>query len=556
MGKQERIEGPYGGKDITLKEGMLFRGDQWIVPSQHHREFIEMAHESPGAGHPGPETTWQRVERVGWWPSLREDARDFCASCLVCATNNPDPKKRKVSLGHIRRVEGPWQSIQIDYIGPLPPAAGGYKYCLVLVDIFTKWVEAFPCRTATATGTARILVREVFSRWGLPQFVESDQGSHFTGQVMQATLKVLGIKAKWHVAYNPQSSGPVERLNRTIKERIRKETGSSPNRWVEILPLVLMGIRASQSRSTGYSPHELMTGRVMRTPIHVRVPSLTEGQLKEVNRDKFAKKLMEQLKEINWQAAFNMGTQHRRNKLLLEPHTTQEWAIGDQVMVRNFARVGAFEPLYAGPYSIVDKASPMVYAVQLPRKIKWFHVNQCKLFDPTRAGKSKLGGGLGVIIEKPPAELTAVGEVPNSTTTQPVARCCPEGAVPKRPTVLQAPSPGTVMTPKPLPVGQVACLSIEAKEAEEGEISPWAWEPVRGRRSNRVSKPPVRWSPSHLPVTRSRSKGARVGGSAEGSPNPVGEGAARGSPNPREGTVWPELFDQTGGLPPFSGAQF
>jgi len=95
------------------------------------------------------------------------------------------------------------------------------------------------------------------------------------------------------------------------------------------------------------------------------IPALTEGQLREVNRNKFAKGLFEQLKHVYWQAARNMGAQHQRNKLLLEPRTHREWAVRDQVMVRSYARVGVFEPLYAGPYNIVDKASPMVYAIQL-----------------------------------------------------------------------------------------------------------------------------------------------------------------------------------------------
>uniref|UniRef100_UPI00398E7B58 zinc finger protein 419-like n=1 Tax=Pristiophorus japonicus TaxID=55135 RepID=UPI00398E7B58 len=72
-----------------------------------------------------------------------------------------------------------------------------------------------------------------------------------TRKVMQETLKVIDIKGKWNVAHNPQLSGLVERLNRTIKERLRKETGDSPKEWVEVRPLVLMGIRASQSKSTG-----------------------------------------------------------------------------------------------------------------------------------------------------------------------------------------------------------------------------------------------------------------------------------------------------------------
>lgn len=303
----EQVEGLYSKAALSIKEGMLFHAEQWVVPQQHRREFLQLALEGPGAGHPGPEVTWQWIEQAGWWPGLRDDVREFCASCFICAANNPDPQKRKAPMGHVRRVEGPWQSIQIDYIGPLPTTQRGYKYCLVLIDVFSKWVEAFPSKTATALGTAKILVREVFSRWGLPRFVESDQGSHFTGQVMQNTLMLLGIEGKWHVAHNPQSSGIVERMNRTLKERLRKEAMGSPQKWAEVLPLVLMGIRASQSKSTGYSPYELMTGRVMRTPTHVLAPVLTEGQLEEVKRDRFVQNLFKRLKQVHglgtWEAS-------------------------------------------------------------------------------------------------------------------------------------------------------------------------------------------------------------------------------------------------------------
>ncbi|GCB75178.1 hypothetical protein scyTo_0017308 [Scyliorhinus torazame] len=55
--RQEKIEGPYEAADIIVREGMLFEGDKWVVPFLCHKEFLQPAHESPGAGHPGPETT-------------------------------------------------------------------------------------------------------------------------------------------------------------------------------------------------------------------------------------------------------------------------------------------------------------------------------------------------------------------------------------------------------------------------------------------------------------------------------------------------------------------
>uniref|UniRef100_UPI00398E494B mucosal pentraxin-like n=1 Tax=Pristiophorus japonicus TaxID=55135 RepID=UPI00398E494B len=101
-----------------------------------------------------------------------------------------------------------------------------------------------------------------------------------------------------------------------------------------------MRIRASQSKSTGYFPYELMTGRAMRTPTHVLAPVLTEGQLREANRDSFVENLFEHLKQIHSHIANNMVKQHRSNRLQLEPCQQEsrkhhEWEIGDQVMPKD-----------------------------------------------------------------------------------------------------------------------------------------------------------------------------------------------------------------------------
>jgi hypothetical protein len=43
--------------------------------------------------------------------------------------------------------EGPFEHIMMDFIELSP--CQGYKYCPVIVDAFSKWVEAFPCRHPT-----------------------------------------------------------------------------------------------------------------------------------------------------------------------------------------------------------------------------------------------------------------------------------------------------------------------------------------------------------------------------------------------------------------------
>eukprot|EP00061_Rhincodon_typus_P014164 g41025.t1 len=57
------VEGPYGVPEIDNREGMVFNGDKWVVLQQYLREFLQLAHEGPGVGHPRPETTWQKANR-------------------------------------------------------------------------------------------------------------------------------------------------------------------------------------------------------------------------------------------------------------------------------------------------------------------------------------------------------------------------------------------------------------------------------------------------------------------------------------------------------------
>ncbi len=103
----------------------------------------------------------------------------------------------------------------MDFIGPLPSAKGGYRYCLVIIDKFSKWVEAIPTRNNSANTVARVVANQILPLWGAPIQIESDQGTHFTGQVMKQICQMLNIKQSFHIPYRPQSSGMVERANRT-----------------------------------------------------------------------------------------------------------------------------------------------------------------------------------------------------------------------------------------------------------------------------------------------------------------------------------------------------
>jgi hypothetical protein len=63
----------------------------------------------------------------------------------------------------------PFDIIGIDLVGPLPATdKHGYKYILVIQDLFSKWVEAFLIVSKDPKKIAELILNEVVSRFGAP----------------------------------------------------------------------------------------------------------------------------------------------------------------------------------------------------------------------------------------------------------------------------------------------------------------------------------------------------------------------------------------------------
>ena len=106
--------------------------------------------------------------------------------------------------------------------------------------MLTGWIEAFPCHGEQAKEVIRILIHEIFPRFGLPQSLQSDSGSAFKAAVTQGVSKALGIEYYLHCFWRPQSSGKVEKANDIIKRHLRKLTQEMQDNWLKVLPLALM----------------------------------------------------------------------------------------------------------------------------------------------------------------------------------------------------------------------------------------------------------------------------------------------------------------------------
>ena len=116
-------------------------------------------------------------------------------------------------------------------MGPLPTSARGDVYILMVTDVFTKWVEAFPLHDTVATTLARILVEEVICRYEVPDSIHSDQGTVSSSEVMQAIFSLLGMSCTRTTAYHSMGNGQVERFNRTVEAMLAKIVKENQWNW-------------------------------------------------------------------------------------------------------------------------------------------------------------------------------------------------------------------------------------------------------------------------------------------------------------------------------------
>uniref|UniRef100_UPI00358EBF0B protein NYNRIN-like n=2 Tax=Myxine glutinosa TaxID=7769 RepID=UPI00358EBF0B len=194
-------------------EGQMWTiNDKPVAPRAILPWLARMAHQNGHVCHRG---VMRQVTSTWAAPGLSAVVTMVCRSCAICQRHNRGaPPRRRHNVGHPAPV-GPFCHIQFDFFN-LPPCMS-FKHVLVVVDMFTKWVEAYPCVRADAITVAKCLLRHFICRFGVPQKVSSDQGGHFTGDVIKAVLKALGVIQSFHCVYCPQSAGLVERTNGTLK---------------------------------------------------------------------------------------------------------------------------------------------------------------------------------------------------------------------------------------------------------------------------------------------------------------------------------------------------
>jgi len=160
------------------------------------------------------------VTRRFYWPSWKEDTKRFCRRCAECNEYHRGKLKNQGALKPVL-PGAPHERWYISLTGPHPKSDRGHTWILTCIDSFTKWAEAFPLHNKEAQTIAKVLVEQVFTRFGVPLSILRDQGKEVDGRIMNEVCRLFGIKKLRTSPYKP-STNQVERFHRTLNSILAK----------------------------------------------------------------------------------------------------------------------------------------------------------------------------------------------------------------------------------------------------------------------------------------------------------------------------------------------
>ncbi|GKT31264.1 hypothetical protein ADUPG1_001931, partial [Aduncisulcus paluster] len=134
------------------------------VESNELREYLLNFHHSPNQVHLPASTMILAIKKSGYiWEDIEKDVKRHCDECLLCQKTSGSPPTNAL-MGSTFRTK-PFETVELDLIGPLPEDKYGYRYMLSMIDTFTRVSELATLRKKNAKSVAKEFLDHICLRY-------------------------------------------------------------------------------------------------------------------------------------------------------------------------------------------------------------------------------------------------------------------------------------------------------------------------------------------------------------------------------------------------------
>ena len=285
---------------------------------------------------------------------------------------------------------GPEECLEVDIL-PNLPSSNGYQHIITMMDVFSRYLFAYPTQDMTAKTVARCIIDVMTRHCYLPTVILTDKGSQFRSEVVNQIAQTLDIRISHASTKHAQTIGILERTHASLKISLEISTGERRSMWHKYLQIAVMNYNTSYHESLGCEPTTVFHGRIPYNILDIKL-GLKPNWEKDGNEE-LTDQLQKQIAEIHQAAKENLMQSYLKYKQYYDKEATATpLKVNDYCYVLNpkadnQSMKCAFEDcIWTGPYIVVKVLSNNNYVVRRTgtRYTQTLHRIRLRLYAPNQ----------------------------------------------------------------------------------------------------------------------------------------------------------------------------
>ena len=235
---------------------------QILLPTQLLEELLQDLY-GHNSNHPGITKMTQETRQKYYYPCIAKYIKKWVSNCQTCIqTKRINNDLLRTELLNCPEWDlGPEDILQMDILPDLPPS-GSYDHIITAIDVFSRYLFAYPVARITATSVARVIMDILCKHTYLPTTIITDLGTQFNAQVTHEVTAVLGAELKHATMKHAQTIGLLERTHASVKTQLKAAIGDFRQNWHKFLPLAVLNHNTTYHASLGCEPSRVFHGRI------------------------------------------------------------------------------------------------------------------------------------------------------------------------------------------------------------------------------------------------------------------------------------------------------
>ena len=172
--------------------------------------------------------------------------------------------------------------LEVDIL-PNLPSLNGYKHIITMVDVFSRYLFAYPTQDMTAMTVGRCIIDVMTRHCYLPTVILTDKESQFRSDVVNQIAQTLDIRISHASTKHAQTIGKLERTHASLRTSLRISTEERRSMWHKYVQIAVMNYNTSYHESLGCEPTTVFHGRIPYNILDIKLglkPELKKTPMK------------------------------------------------------------------------------------------------------------------------------------------------------------------------------------------------------------------------------------------------------------------------------------